>query len=961
MRTPAENADLVRACERALVAGARSAGVGPRQQVRAAARRFVRRHRRDAQLLQRALRMALASASLAAALLGFGPRAALAAAPFFEAEGSGPFAPFDVGTAAAPAVADLDGDGDPDVVVGAQDGTFTVLENTGVLGNPAFTELVGVANPLSGEDLGYNTAPAFGDLDADGDLDLVAGAAAGGGTATLAWFENTGGPLSPGFLEQTGGANPFDGITTTLVARPALVDLDADGDLDLILADVYGQLRYFENTGDAASPGFVERTGAANPLDGIVETTGAPAAIDADGDGDPDVVLGRSDGTFRWLRNDGTATAPAFEELVEDASPLVGQDVGAGSTPAFVDVDADGDPDLIVGADDGTIVAFQSRLGEAKEGPPVPFAQPATTFAGPGAFGDLDGDGDLDAIVTILDGDPMGNESLYVVTNNGSQTSPNFDSSAPAAGIPTYSQSDLQAYALGDIDGDGDLDLVVVLFGGTLSVWDNVGGSLVPSFSGPSYPFMFSGGGGGAPLEPTLGDLDADGDLDLVVGTYSGDFITFEQIGGTFVELTGAADPLDGLDVGLAVSLPTLGDADGDGDLDLVVGRLDGFLNGSFRYFENTESPGAAAFVERTGAANPLDGVSYSGAPLPALADLDGDGDLDIVSVNGGVPDPDFHVFENGILRRTPRAREWTGGENPLEGLSVTYDARTAAGDLDGDGDPDVVSGQFDGTFRFFENTGDATGPAYTERTGGANPMDGFDAGGHSAPELGDLDGDGDLDLVAGSATGSFRYYENTGSALAPSFVERTGAANPFDGFTGYTRSTPTLADLDGDGDLDMASGGYGYRLRYFQNIGSATSPSFGEISIFSLSNPFYGVYAGGYGAPVLADLDRDGDLDLVMGQFFGFFLSFENTGDATSPSWSALLGADNPFDGLDAGNEAVPVAADLDADGYLEFVTGNDAGDLRVYSLPEPEGVGVLGAAMALLRWLARRRRRPA
>lgn len=77
-------------------------------------------------------------------------------------------------------------------------------------------------------------------------------------------------------------------------------------------------------------------------------------------------------------------------------------------------------------------------------------------------------------------------------------------------------------------------------------------------------------------------------------------------------------------------------------------------------------------------------------------------------------------------------------------------------GDADGDGDLDLVPAEFYGTFFYYESTGDAVSPAFLQRTGAANPLDGEDVGGNSSPTLGDLGGDGDLDLVAGGSTGAF-------------------------------------------------------------------------------------------------------------------------------------------------------------------------------------------------------------
>ena len=118
------------------------------------------------------------------------------------------------------------------------------------------------------------------------------------------------------------------------------------------------------------------------------------------------------------------------------------------------------------------------------------------------------------------------------------------------------------------------------------------------------------------------------------------------------------------------------------------------------------------------------------------------------------------------------------------------YTSTPSFADLDGDGDLDAVVGELDGTLHYFENTGSAIAPAFTERTGAANPFNGVDVGVHGTPSFADLDGDGDLDAVVGEDRGNLHYFENTGSAIAPAFTERTGAANPFNGATSMWEPT---------------------------------------------------------------------------------------------------------------------------------------------------------------------------
>ncbi len=160
-----------------------------------------------------------------------------------------------------------------------------------------------------------------------------------------------------------------------------------------------------------------------------------------------------------------------------------------------------------------------------------------------------------------------------------------------------------------------------------------------------------------------------------------------------------------------------------------------------------------------------------------------------------GLADGTLRYFENAGTSAVPNYVERTGTANPFSGVDVGAQAMASFADVDGDGDLDAVVGAADGMLKYFENTGTSTAPAYAERTGAANPFDGVNVGTASAPALADLDGDGDVDAVVGAGDGTLRYLENTGTGAAPAYVERTGAANPFDGVsvgTAATRASPT-------------------------------------------------------------------------------------------------------------------------------------------------------------------------
>ena len=403
------------------------------------------------------------------------------------------------------------------------------------------------------------------------------------------------------------------------------------------------------------------------------------------------------------------------------------------------------------------------------------------------------------------------------------------------------------------------------------------------------------------------------GDLDLVLGEYDGELSYIENTGTStapvFVKRTGSGNPFDELDFGKE-SAPVLADLDGDGDVDLVVGEQGGVLN----YLENTVT--TPVFVARNGGANPFHDVDVGSTSTPALGDIDGDGILRPVSVD----------------RQRPKITHL-----PL------------AGDLD------LVVGEEGGELIYLENAGTSTAPVFVQRTGGANPFGGIGVGNASAPALADIDGDGtlsvsiidrlrrhiflslagDLDLVLGEYDGELSYIENTGTSTAPVFVKRTGSGNPFDELDFGKESAPVLADLDGDGDVDLVVGEQGGVLNYLEN--TVTTPVF--VARNGGANPFHDVDVGSTSTPALGDIDGDGilrpvsvdrqrpkithlplagDLDLVVGEEGGELIYLENAGTSTAPVFVQRTGGANPFGGIGVGNASAPALADIDGDGTL-------------------------------------------
>ena len=278
-------------------------------------------------------------------------------------------------------------------------------------------------------------------------------------------------------------------------------------------------------------------------------------------------------------------------------------------------------------------------------------------------------------------------------------------------------------------------------------------------------------------------------------------------------------------------------------------------------------------FLERTGPLNPFDGVLDSEQSAVDLADIDADGDLDMVA---GLYSGFFRWVENEGTDTAPDFQLLS--PHPLSSFPFdcipcfTPAVSPAFADLDGDGDLDAMYTGRENGFQYLENTGTASVPAFTRRAGAANPMDGLSVGGSfGAIEFADLDADGDLDAIVGSDDLFFRYFENQGTPTVPAFVHVTGAGDPFDGlFTpdsgaDGSRNVPSAGDVDGDGDLDVVVGSYyGGVFSYYENVGTPQSPAF--LRRTGTDNPFDGLSVGEHSAPDLADIDGDGDVDMVSG-----------------------------------------------------------------------------------------------
>ena len=477
---------------------------------------------------------------------------------------------------------------------------------------------------------------------------------------------------------------------------------------------------------------------------------------------------------------------------------------------------------------------------------------------------------------------------------------------------------------------------------------------------------------------PGLRDLDGDGDLDIVSfnvpGTavdeylnqsqemgYGNDSLLFDQgdiCWGKFVEdafnssivlsdsPNECADTFhqpeeeeergEGLHPG---STLLVFDEDGDGDQDLLVGDV---LSPRLTFLNNGGTSANAYFTTKDDT-YPSNGVPINLTDFPAafLADVNADG-LEDLLVSPALPNAVENVevvwyYENTGTTTTPEFN-FQQTDFLVEGMiDVGSNSAPAFFDYNGDGLFDLLVGNStyfqaggvtDSRLALFTNIGTATAPAFElTEDNYLNFQQYSTETGNFAPTAGDLDGDGDQDLLVGDRNGNLFFVENTGGPGNPaSFPLVTPLYAGID--VGIT-ATPTIADLNRDGLQDLLIGERNGNLNYFQNTGSVGNPQFESDPNTAPNNFFFGSIDTGPGASPGSSAPEV----LIFEDRTLIVVGTENTGIRLYEATDDLSG---PFDQLDAdygqvraGDHLKPALADLNNDGVLDMVVGNARGGL--------------------------------
>ena len=361
-------------------------------------------------------------------------------------------------------------------------------------------------------------------------------------------------------------------------------------------------------------------------------------------------------------------------------------------------------------------------------------------------------------------------------------------------------------------------------------------------------------------------------------------------------------------------------DARGTGALDLFWG--DFFEQGLLR-FENTGTcaqPNLTARPTRFPSSRP---VLTSGYNAPTFGDVNGDGAVDMVmGVIGGAYGPWRTSVENLYLVHQAPKGTWTVATKRLiRTIDVASESAPALADVNGDGLLDLLIGSKvsptdhnSGSVTWFENVGSATAPAFRER--GLLPVRGQFS---YAPAVADLDGDGLPDLVLGTWNDRIQWYRNTGSRSAPAWVLADSALITI---TRGSNTAPSLGDLDGDGLLDVVIGKSSGQIILYRNVGTRTTPKFKLVS-----DHLQDIRVGRRSAPTLADMDGDGALDMLIGADDGQVQLWRGVRGAVGRE--IRFERDSTFV-LKSHPNAMPAAGDLHHTGRMDIFVGTSAGGIR-------------------------------
>jgi hypothetical protein len=728
---------------------------------------------------------------------------------------------------------------------------------------------------------------AWGDLDNDGDLDLVVS-----GANLLQVYTNNG-------LDAQGNLQlvPGQRFTGGLFSRPVLADANGDGALDVAVAKGHrlekDKVLIYLNDGQG---GLTPTPGWESPITNhnTVVTWG-----DVNGDGRPDLAVGHSEYT-RPLSDTIYLNTSSNNQLQFSQDWSNDSDFDQFTNAmAWGDMDQDGDLDLAVAGDRRWHV-FENSGDRLRSTPIITGVLGINDKFSDVAWGDVDGNGQLElAVKSVKEYEapvdqppPPGvvlassrSVELYSITQvNGGWQAERVWAAPQATNGGTM--------RWGDVDNDGDLDLAVEREAEAALLFLNVNGALQTSPAWQSSGKSLTG-------SSEWVDVDNDGDLDLSAFGFGSAAVFLNRGRGLPTTPPVTSAPNQNASLSLA-----WGDVDGDGRLELAAGTARGD-SGLFPWDRWDAAPNFIYRLQSDNGRQQLTPAAALWQPATeratlslAWGDIDGDGDLDLAAgnrraANGASGANEIYLNNNGSLAANPAFT--FGGDNDIS-LALAW------GDADGDGDLDLAVGNHNSASQVFIN-----------EQGTFNNVLTLERGPTTSLAWVDIDGDSDLDL----ATGEFRPGLPTEAQQVKIYLNAGGrlATRPAYALTHVPVYSLAFGDANGDGRPDLAVGTHGAPSRiYFNNNGVlADSPGWQATEIDH--------------RPVVAwgDISGDGYPDLAVATGFNESLGLTTNNKiylnqrgqlARSASWISQVSVRGDF--------ATSLAfGDANVDGRLDLAIG--------------------------------------
>ena len=525
------------------------------------------------------------------------------------------------------------------------------------------------------------------------------------------------------------------------------------------------------------------------------------------------------------------------------------------------------------------------------------------------AFGDLDGDGDFD----LVQGSRY---RLEWIKNVGTNTNPKLED-LNWGNIIANSNKFWSPYLV-DIDDDNDLDLFCGKLQGDISFWENSGSQNNPNFSDEILNYSNIQVNWYASV--SFCDIDNDNDFDLFIGDGDGVMHYYKNIGTSQIpDFEEQSDSLINTIQDNSIN-PEFVDIDFDGDFDLFIGTE----WGNIYYYENIGTANNPVFdLVTENYANINIGWSDLKVTFEDI-DSDNDNDMFITDLKGY-----FYLYENIGNNNLPIWNLSTSCFNEI--LNFGRCSGPASGDIDNDGDNDIVFGDY----TILENVGTPNNPEWSfDDLLPNNPDYLFDM-----TTLIDIDGDNDLDLFYGDNSGYIKYYENIGTPINPNWSLETSSYENIQ-YGSNTHVSVSFADIDNDQDFDMFVQHCNWDnpnypsgsdlISFYENTGNTNQPQWSLIDENYLD---LGSHEIGFGRCSFGDIDHDGDIDCLCGDSHpGTFYLYSNVGNSNNPEWF-YEGELNNGIGVEEGTSyATPILVDLNNDLYPEIISGLSGGGINFW-----------------------------